>query len=94
MGQDRVGGADGADPTDADASQLRMHYFDSRGVFRVYEVRVDDTVWRWWRDAPGFSQRFAGVIAADGNTIDSHSQLCEDDIHWTDDLQVTYRRRP
>ena len=35
MGHDRVGGADGAVTADADESQLRMHYFDSRGVFRV-----------------------------------------------------------
>lgn len=94
MGQDRVGNANGADSTDTDASRLRMHYFDSRGVFRVYEVSVDDTAWRWWRDAPGFSQRFTGVISADSNTIDCRSQLCEDDVHWTDDLQVTYRRQP
>jgi hypothetical protein len=94
MGQDRVDTADGAIPADAVVSRLHMHYFDSRGVFRVYAVSVDDTAWRWWRDVPGFSQRFTGVIAADGNTIDGHSQLCEDDVHWTDDLQITYRRRP
>ena len=93
MGQDRVG-SDGTVPTDVDVSPLRMHYFDSRGVFRVYDVSVDDAVWCWWRNAPGFSQRFTGVISADGNTIDGHSQLCEDDAHWTDDVQITYRRRP
>lgn len=93
MGQDRVGSTGSADPTDVNVSSLRMHYFDSRGVFRVYEVSVDDAAWRWWRDVPGFSQRFTGVIAADGNTIDGQSQLCEDDVHWADDLQTTYRRR-
>jgi hypothetical protein len=41
----------------------------------------------------GFSQRFTGLIAADGDTIDGHSQLCEEDVHWTHDLQITYRRR-
>lgn len=39
-----------------DGSQLCMHYFDSRGVFRVYDVAVDDEGWRLWRDSPGFSR--------------------------------------
>ena len=89
MEHDRVG-ADGAVP---DESELRMHYFDSRGVFRDYAASVDDTAWRWWRDAPGFSQRFTGLISADGDTITGRSQLCRDDAHWADDLQITYRRR-
>ena len=91
MAHDRVG-ADRAVPADAGKSPLRMHYFDSRGVFRVYDVSVDDAAWRWWRDAPGFSQRFTGLISADGSTIAGRSQLCEDDTHWADDLQITYRR--
>lgn len=93
MGHDRVDGADGSVPADADESHLRMHYFDSRGVFRVYDASVDDAAWRWWRDAPGFSQRFTGLISADGDTITGRSQLCRDGVHWEDDLQITYRRR-
>lgn len=92
MGHDRADGADAA-PADADPSPLRMHYFDSRGVFRVYETHMDGAAWRWWRDAPGFSQRFTGLLSADGNTITGRSQLCRDDAHWADDLQITYRRR-
>jgi hypothetical protein len=91
MGRDRAGSED---PGDGDESRLRMHYFDSRGVFRVYEVSVDAAAWRWWRDAPGFSQRFTGLISADGDTIDGRSQLCQNGVDWADDLQITYRRRP
>jgi len=93
MGRDRDAGANAAVPTDAGTPPLRMHYFDSRGVFRAYETRIDATAWRWWRDAPGFSQRFTGLISADGHTIEGHAQLCEDDVHWKDDLQIRYRRR-
>jgi hypothetical protein len=91
MGRDRVG--DDSDSTGAAESQLRMHYFDSRGVFRVYDASVDDTAWRWWRDTPGFSQRFTGLFSLDGNTIAGRSQLCRDNVHWADDLQITYRRQ-
>src|SRR5438128_4885324 len=53
--QDRVD--PGARETAGEAeSGLSMHYFDSRGVFRVYGVSIDDAL-RIWRDAPGFSQR-------------------------------------
>jgi hypothetical protein len=71
-----------------------MHYFDSRGVFRVYETSVRDESWRWWRDVAGFSQRFTGRFADGGDTIVGRSRLCEDDVHWADDLAITYRRDP
>ena len=94
MERDRVGGAD-ADGSAAarTPSPWRLHYFDSRGVFRVYETSVDDDAWRWWRNVAGFSQRFTGRFADGGDTIVGLSQLCEDDVHWTDDLAITYRRR-
>jgi len=70
-----------------------MHYFDSRGVFRVYDASIDDESWRFWRAAPGFSQRFTGTFADGGDTVVGRSQVCQDDVHWADDLQITYRRR-
>lgn len=77
---------------DSDAP-LTLHYFDSRGVFRVYQTTVDEQAWRWWRDVPGFSQRMTFTFADDGNTIVGTSQLCRDDINWDDDLESTYRRQ-
>ena len=91
--RDRVDNAPSSDRATADKSQLRMHYFDSRGVFRVYEVSIDDESWRLWRDAPGFSQRFTGTFTDDGHTIVGRWQLCRDERHWDDDLEITYRRR-
>src|SRR4051812_8141975 len=34
---------------------LRLHYYDSRGVYRLYDVSIDDASWRYVREAPGFS---------------------------------------
>src|SRR5919198_479538 len=56
--RDRVG-AQPDTPRSHESSRLSMYYFDSRGVFRVYEMSVDGDEWRMWRDSPGFSQRFA-----------------------------------
>jgi hypothetical protein len=91
--RDRVDNPPGNDAAATTGSRLCMHYFDSRGVFRVYDVSIDDEAWRLWRDAPGFSQRFTGSFADGGDTIAGRWQLCRDDIHWDDDLQITYRRR-
>jgi hypothetical protein len=72
--------------------QLRMHYYDSRGVYREYEASIDETSWRLQRLAPGFSQRFVGTFAEGGKTIDGLWQLREDDRNWRDDLKIIYRR--
>ena len=91
MEQDRVEHGARSAPASG-ASPLRMHYFDSRGVFRVYETRVTDAAWEYWRNAPGFSQRLTGRFEDGGDTIVGRSQLCTDDVHWADDLAITYRR--
>ena len=72
--------------------RIAMFYFDSRGVHRVYEMDSDEREWKLWRDAPGFSQRFTGRFADDGNTISGVWELSQDDATWKDDLAITYRR--
>jgi Pyridoxamine 5'-phosphate oxidase len=72
--------------------QLRMHYFDRRGVSRVYSVSLDGDQWRFWRDDPGFLQRFTGTFSADGNTITGQGEMCRDDAGWEPDLALTYHR--
>jgi hypothetical protein len=91
--RDRVDDSPGNDAAADTESRLYMHSFDSRGVFRILEVSIDDEAWRLWRDAPGFSQRFTGTFADGADTIVGRWQLREDDVHWNDDLQITYRRR-
>jgi hypothetical protein len=91
--QDRVDPARAPEPSPADQRPLTMHYFDSRGVFRVYDTRIDSQALRFQRMAPGFSQRFTGTLADGGDTIDGLWQMSEDDASWTDDLKITYRRQ-
>jgi hypothetical protein len=69
-----------------------MLYFDERGVSRKCEVSFQDNVWKWWRNAPGFSQRFAGRISDDGNTIIGKGELLKDGTSWEKDLDLTYTR--
>jgi hypothetical protein len=72
--------------------RLTMHYFDSRGVFRVYDTSFEDGVWRIWRDAPGFNQRSEGRLSDDRSTIEVLFEMSEDGSNWNDDLRATYRR--
>ena len=69
-----------------------LHYFDSRGVQRVYEVAVSGREWRMSRDAPGFSQRFAGTLSDDGDTLSGLWRLSRDGETWEDDLEIVFRR--
>ncbi len=91
--RDRIDKSANADATAAGKPQLTMHHFDSRGVFRRYDASIDARSWQYWRHAPGFSQRFTGTFDEGGAVIVGTSQLCEDDVQWKDDLEITYRRR-
>lgn len=69
-----------------------MLYFDERGVSRKYDVTLRDNVLKWWRNAPGFFQRFTGTIGDEGRTIVGNGELCRDGVTWEGDLALTYTR--
>ena len=93
MGEDRVDDGSHGAAAAGGTAEMRMHYHDSRGVFRLYRVNFDKDTWIIWRDSPGFSQRFTGIITDDGDTITGKWQLQRDDLRWEDDLEITYRRK-
>lgn len=70
-----------------------MHYFDARGVHRVFEVGVTGDVWWYRNEVPGFSQRFRGTFSGDGDRIDGTNELCTDGVNWMGDMPVVYRKR-
>lgn len=69
-----------------------MLYFDERGVSRKFQVTFRDNVLKYWRNVPGFSQRFTGTFADEGDTMIGVSELSEDDATWKRDLELTYTR--
>jgi hypothetical protein len=86
-----------------DTDGLRMHYFDSRGVHRLFEVTVTDDGWEIVmdrhspagsfaaRDAP-FSQRMTYAFEDDDQAMSGKSKLSHDNVNWDDDLEINYRR--
>jgi hypothetical protein len=69
-----------------------MHYFDARGVFRVYSVVVAPGTWRFSLDAPDFSQRTTYTLGDDGDTVTSRGEYSRDGAAWQEDLALTFRR--
>jgi hypothetical protein len=79
----------GADPENEGA--FLQHYFDSRGVARVYRMTLRDGVWKLWRDGPDFAQRYTGTFGDDGRTISGAWEIRQDD-DWQHDFDLTYTK--
>jgi hypothetical protein len=77
---------------DNDKRTLLQHYFDSRGIARVYEMTFADNIWTLQRiaAAPDFSQRFTGTF--DHDTIVGQWQSSSDGMNWDPDFELTYTR--
>ncbi len=79
---------------DDTTGNFTQHYFDSRGVSRVYEMRMLDNTLKIWRDDPDdFSQRFTGDFSDDGNTITGHWEKAIDGQNYEHDFDLTFRRK-
>ena len=77
--------------------ELRMHYFDSRGVARLLEGSIDGPVWTFVRNKPDFSplefhQRLTWTLSEDGRSISGLGEISQDGTQWEDDIHITYRR--
>lgn len=85
----------GADP-EREGGFLQ-HYFDSRGVARVYQMGFEDGVWTLRRGEPDFSpldfaQRFTGRFSDDGQVIAGSWEIAHDGATWERDFDLTYAR--
>ena len=81
----------------ADDGGYLQHYFDARGVARLYAMTFDGRTWTLERSKPDFSplefhQRFVGSVSDDGATINGEWQTSNDGQQWTRDFGLTYAR--
>ena len=85
----------GADPG---GDAFTQHYYDSRGVIRLYAMTFEDGVWTLQRDSPDFSelgfwQRYSGTFSADGDAIEGAWEMSHDEgATWEHDFDLVYRR--
>jgi hypothetical protein len=73
-----------------------QHYFDSRGVVRLYGMTFQDRVWTLLREKPDFTpldfkQRFTGRFSDDGNAIFGAWEI-DEGSGWRKDFDLTYAR--
>jgi hypothetical protein len=82
---------------DPQTGAYMQHYYDSRGVVRLYAMTVEDGVWTLTRESADFTpldfrQRFTGTFSEDGNTISGAWEKALDGTGWEHDFALTYRR--
>jgi len=75
---------------------LAEHYFDTRGVHRLFDTTFEGGVWTASRNAVGasdFDQRTTATLSPDGNTITARSDRTEPGAHEMKfDMSVIYTR--
>jgi len=74
-----------------------QHYYDSRGVTRLYSMTFEDGTWTLLRDKPDFtplefSQRYVGQLSPDADTIDGRWEVAEDGADWRLDFTLVFHR--
>lgn len=87
-----------------DGEPQPMHYFDARGVKRLFMTALEGTTWKIWRapaedwngpNGPGFNQRFIGEISADRRVIEGRWERGMGDAgdEWEIDFPLNYVRK-
>lgn len=73
----------------------QQHYFDTRGVMRLFALSHTSEGWSVVRPQLGadFGQRMTWQLEQGGTAVSGRSQLSHDGVRWEDDLAVVYRRR-
>jgi hypothetical protein len=75
-----------------------QHYFDSRGVTRLYAMTFTRGTWTLRRQTPDFSpldfhQRFIGRFSKDGKVIKGAWEASEDEgSSWRLDFELTFTK--
>jgi hypothetical protein len=82
---------------DPQTGAYTQHYYDSRGVARLYTMTLAGGAWTLTRESPDFTpldfrQRFTGTFSEDGNTISGPGEKCINGSDWEHDFAFTYRK--
>jgi hypothetical protein len=82
---------------DPASGEYTQHYFDARGVTRVYAMTLSDSEWTLAREKADFSpldfaQRFLASLSEDRRTIAGRWETRSDGSDWQLDFRLTYKR--
>lgn len=82
----------------AEGDAFTQHYFDSRGVVRLYAMTFDGSVWTLLREAPDFTplefaQRFTAEVQDGGAAIRGRwESRPPGEAEWQPDFELSYVR--
>jgi hypothetical protein len=81
----------------AEDGTVTQHYFDSRGVARLYRMTFTGSVWTLERVTADFTplefhQRYVGEFDADRTSIRGEWQSSSDGVTWHRDFGLVYTR--
>jgi hypothetical protein len=82
---------------DPEGANFTQHYFDSRGVVRLYSMTFEEGIWTLQRDTQDFSslsfrQRFIGTFSDVGGRIDGQWVISHNGANWEPDFELIYKR--
>jgi hypothetical protein len=82
---------------DPDRGTYTQHYFDTRGVVRLYAMTLSNGAWQLLRTKPDFtpldfSQRFRGRFSRDRRMIKGAWETSGDGKRWKHDFDLIYRK--
>jgi hypothetical protein len=80
-----------------DGGAYRQHYFDSRGVVRLYAMTLDEGGWTLRRETAdfselGFRQRYTGTFEDGGRTLRGRWERAGAGEAWALDFEVDHTR--
>ncbi|MFG3259963.1 hypothetical protein [Streptomyces sp. NPDC048172] len=82
---------------DQETGAYTQHYYDSRGVARLYAMTFDGRTWTLKREAADFTpldfhQRFTGTFDDAANTLTAAWETRQEGQDWQLDFDLVYRR--
>jgi hypothetical protein len=77
---------------DEDSQNYTILYIDDKQSSRVYEMSFENGIWKIWRNAPGFIQRFTGKVSKDKKMIEGYWEQSTDGKTWNHDFDLIYKR--
>lgn len=75
-------------------SNNRYHYFDVRGITRIFDVEVDDDGWSMIRLDPDFSQRYRARFVSSDVIETTGDASYDNGVTWQHDFTMTCNRVP
>jgi len=76
---------------DESTPEFAVLYSDERAISRVYRMSFTHGVWKIWRDASEFHQRFEGYVRSN-RRIDAYWDKSEDGKSWIRDFDMIFVR--